>query len=114
MKDYSTAFGNVELPQQQSSGNSTPRESNIDYDALNKAQVEALGGLGKHSFIAVCTNCYDLGTQKQDEQTIPVDSDDFSNHEWRLEKWEDSGVQKLDYYKCTLPSETKVHFELEE
>lgn len=99
MKDYSNAFGNVELPQQQSTGNSTPRKSNVDWDAFGKKQLEVLGldtenGGVKSGVIGVITNAIDLGVQNQDEQTIPVNDKDYANHEWRLEKYEDSGIQK--------------------
>ena len=96
MKDFSNAFGSVELPKQQASGNggSSSNQPKIDYDAFNAKQLELLGGEGKHDFIGVITNAYDLGTQEQDEQTVPVNDTEYSKHEWRLEKWEDSGEPK--------------------
>ena len=95
MKDFSNAFDGVELPQQQSSGDNTPRESNVDWAAYNKKLEEVLGGVGKHQYIGVITNAYDLGTQEQDEQTIPVsDTKEYDKHTWRLETWENSGKQK--------------------
>lgn len=95
MKDFSNAFGSVELPQQSSGANYTPRESNVDWDVFAAKQLEVIGGEGKHSGkIGVITNAYDLGLQNQDEQTIPIDSQDFENHKWRLERHEDSGIQK--------------------
>ncbi|AGH32067.1 hypothetical protein VPIG_00211 [Vibrio phage PWH3a-P1] len=44
--------------------------------------------------IGVITQAIELGLQNQDEQTIPVNGPDYANHEWRLEKYEDSGLQK--------------------
>jgi len=95
MKDFSNAFGSVELPKQQSAGTgSASNQPKIDYDKFNAKQLELLGGEGKHDFIGVITNAYDLGTQEQDEQTVPVNDSEYSKHEWRLEKWEDSGEPK--------------------
>lgn len=89
MKDFSNAGANVELPQQTNNGGGVKRESNVDYKAFGEKQLELLGSEGKHQFIGVITNAYILGTQEQDEQTIPVDSQDYANHEWRLEKYDD-------------------------
>lgn len=101
MRDFSNAFGNVELPQQATSGggNTTSYKSNVDWDAFGKKQLEVLGvdtedGGVKSGVIGVITNAIELGLQNQDEQTIPVNSPDYANHEWRLEKYEDSGLQK--------------------
>lgn len=101
MKDFSNAFGNVELPQQGSAGggNKPSYESNVDWDAYGKKQLEVLGvdtenGGEKAGVIGVITQAIELGLQNQDEQTIPVNGPDYANHEWRLEKYEDSGLQK--------------------
>lgn len=100
MKDYSAAFGNVELPQQGNTGGNTNNyQSNVDWDAFGKKQLEVLGvdtenGGEKAGVIGVITNAIELGLQNQDEQTIPVNGPDYANHEWRLEKYEDSGLQK--------------------
>ncbi|ALM62168.1 hypothetical protein AXI64_gp176 [Vibrio phage qdvp001] len=100
MKDFSNAFGNVELPQQGNAGGNKPSfQSNVDWDAFGKKQLEVLGvdtenGGEKAGVIGVITNAIELGLQNQDEQTIPVNGPDYSNHEWRLEKYEDSGLQK--------------------
>jgi len=100
MKDFSNAFGNVELPQQGSTGgNTNAHQSNVDWDAFGKKQLEVLGvdtenGGEKAGVIGVITNAIELGLQNQDEQTIPVNGPDYANHEWRLEKYEDSGLQK--------------------
>lgn len=95
MKDFSNAFGSVELPQQtQTQTTNTNYESKVDWDGFNAKQNELLGGYGKHQVIGVCSNVYDLGVQEQDEQTVPVSDKDFDNHKWRLETWENSGKQK--------------------
>ena len=100
MKDFSNAFSDVELPQQQSSGGGERRQSDVDWDAFGDKQIEVIGAKmqddkgTRKGVIGVITNAYELGTQEQDEQTIPVDSQDYANHEWRLEKYEDSGQQK--------------------
>lgn len=95
MQDFSKAFQAVELPQQaqQQSGGSS-QKSNIDWNAFNTMKAEKLGGYGKYQLIGVISNCYDLGTQEQDEQTVPVSDKDYDNHAWRLEVWENSGKQK--------------------
>lgn len=89
-KDFGNAFGGVKLPQQPSGGgnggNTFPQ---VDYDKVNEAILKVMGGEGKELRIGVVSNIYDLGTQEQDEQMIPVSDKDYSNHEWRLENYED-------------------------
>lgn len=90
-KDFGNAFGGVKLPQQPSAGgngggNNFPQ---VDYDKVNEAVLKAMGGEGKELRIGVVSNIYDLGTQAQDEQMIPLSDKDYTKHEWRLEKYED-------------------------
>ena len=79
-----------EIPKQEHSGGG----SNIDYDAINDYTESELGGVGKHQRIGIIQAIIDVGIQDQDKQFIPNDHKDYDNHSWRLEKWEDSGIEK--------------------
>ncbi|ASV42596.1 hypothetical protein 2018Mat167_0335 [Vibrio phage ICP1] len=94
--DYGNAFGGVNLPQNPQSGGNGGGSNRppVDYDKVNTAILQAHGGVGKQLRIGVITNIYDLGTQAQDEVTMPVTDKDYSKHEWRLEMKEDNSGQK--------------------
>lgn len=83
---------NPQTPQQQSN-NYTPRESNVDFDALFEYQLAKLGGEGKHDFIGVISRLDELGVQEQDVQTIPWDDKAKAEHAWRFEKGDDGSVK---------------------
>lgn len=83
---------NPQTPQQQSN-NYTPRESNVDFDALFEYQLEKLGGEGKHDFIGVISRLDELGVQEQDVQTIPWDDKAKAEHAWRFETGDDGNVK---------------------
>ncbi|AHK11586.1 hypothetical protein S140_179 [Shewanella sp. phage 1/40] len=82
----------VETPKQDTKPQQQ-RESNIDWDEVNNYQAEVLG-IGKHQLIGTISSLVDLGIQPRAEQVVLWDAKAQGDSGWRLEVYEDSGIQK--------------------